>query len=117
MLTTKSGTRTKKKTSIVEEGVSVTPIPLTAGETLTINYDGLLAQHGADSVYAHIGYGSNDHWVEIEDVPMKSKKKLWTCDVTPRDSRVNFCFHDGANNWDNNNGHNWSLTVHDGGLQ
>nr|WP_236995025.1 carbohydrate-binding protein [Heliomicrobium modesticaldum] len=27
---------------------------------------------------------------------------------------VHFCFHDSAHNWDNNNGLNWTIQVHNG---
>lgn len=104
----------KERTSVIDEGVSVTPVPITEGETLTIKYDGLLAKNGATNVYAHLGYGDSHHWQEIEDIPMNYAKTAWTCEIIPKAERINFCFHDGANNWDNNNGRNWSLTIHNG---
>ncbi|QNB44995.1 carbohydrate-binding protein [Thermanaerosceptrum fracticalcis] len=104
----------KTRTSTVERGVSVEPMPVTAEDTITISYNGLLAQSGAAQVYAHIGYGSNENWSNVEDIPMSRAKDSWTCDVNSLDSQLNFCFHDGANNWDNNYGHNWSINIHDG---
>lgn len=104
----------KKRTVHVEDGVSVTPVPLTMGESLTIQYEGLLVQSGAKEMYAHIGYGAHDNWSEVEDLKMETKNNTWTCQVLPMDDRINFCFHDGANHWDNNYGKNWSLTVHSG---
>lgn len=106
--------RTKKKSATTVEGVTIEPLPATLGETVTIDYSGLLAYSGADKVYAHIGYGPNDYWTGIQDIPMDPNKKAWTCSLTPADSRLNFCFHDSAYNWDNNNGHNWSFAIHDG---
>lgn len=105
----------KTQTSVVEEGISITPIPATEGETISITYDGLLAKSGAENVYTHLGYGSNDSWTGIEDIPMSRIPQGWTCDILPKDERLNFCFHDGANNWDNNYGHNWCVTIHNGG--
>lgn len=105
----------KTQTSVVEEGISITPIPATEGETISITYDGLLAKSGAEKVYTHLGYGSNDNWTDIEDIAMSRIPQGWTCDILPKKERLNFCFHDGANNWDNNYDHNWSITIHNGG--
>jgi hypothetical protein len=110
----KATPKNKARSSIVEEGISITPIPATEGETITITYDGLLAKSGAKSIYTHIGYGSNDHWADIEDIPMSRLPHGWTCDILPKKERMNFCFHDGANNWDNNYGRNWSISIHNG---
>jgi hypothetical protein len=112
----KATTKRKTKTSEVVEGISITPIPATAGETITITYDGLLAKSGAGTVYTHLGYGDNDSWANIEDVVMSNIPQGWTCDLLPKGERMNFCFHDGANNWDNNYGHNWSIGLHNGEL-
>jgi uncharacterized membrane-anchored protein len=100
----------------VEEGVSVTPIPATLGEVVAVNYDGILAQSGAESVYMHMGYGSNEMWINVQDVVMQKNGATWMCQITPDDARMNFCFHDGANHWDNNYGHNWSIAIHDGDM-
>ena len=104
----------KNQTAYVEEGVSITPMPVTMDETVTITYDGLLAQNNAATIYTHVGNGFSDYWTNIQDIPMKKEGNVWMARVTPSDSRLNFCFYDGANNWDNNNGYNWSLTIHNG---
>lgn len=111
-------TAAKSKTGLAEtvDGIKITPIPATAGETITITYDGTLAQNKAHIVYAHIGYGHNDSWSDIQDVPMTKKPRGWTCAVTPQGDKMNFCFHDEANNWDNNYGRNWSIHIHHGDL-
>ena len=104
----------KKNTSVIEEGVSITPMPVTLEETVNITYDGLLAQNNALDLYIHVGNGLSDNWTNVQDVQMQRVKNFWTASLIPSDSRLNFCFHDGADNWDNNNGRNWSLTVHNG---
>ncbi|MGI6588288.1 MAG: carbohydrate-binding protein [Peptococcia bacterium] len=106
--------KNKKQTAYVEKGVSITPMPVTMDETVMITYDGLLAQSNAQTIYAHVGNGFSDYWEDIQDIPMKKESNTWTASIIPSDSRLNFCFHDGAGNWDNNYGHNWSLTVHNG---
>ncbi|MGI6144961.1 MAG: carbohydrate-binding protein [Clostridia bacterium] len=104
----------KQQTAYVGEGVSITPMPVTMMETVTIEYDGLLSQNNTDNIYLHVGHGLSDYWTNVQDIPMKKTNNVWSASIIPSDSRLNFCFHDGANNWDNNNGHNWSLTVHNG---
>lgn len=101
-------------TTFVEKGVSITPMPVTLEEEVTITYDGLLAQSGASAIYAHLGNGSSDNWKNVQDLPMTKEEGAWSISIIPADSRMNFCFHDGANNWDNNYGYNWSCTIHNG---
>lgn len=112
----KSSRATAKQTSLVG-GVSVSPMPLTAGEKVTVESNGLLASSGADQVYLHAGFGHGD-WRDVRDIPMESAKPgVWKA-VVPldpsEDSRLNFCFKDRAGNWDNNYGLNWSLEIHNG---
>lgn len=107
----------KVRTVNIEEGVNISPMPVTLGEPIQIAYEGLLARSGAAQVYTHLGYGNNESWSDVRDIPMSEAAKGWHCNLTPDVSsavRLNFCFHDGANHWDNNNGHNWSLTIHNG---
>ncbi|HHY46214.1 MAG TPA: carbohydrate-binding protein [Firmicutes bacterium] len=101
-----------------DDGVYVSPTPITAGSEVTVKYDGLLARSGADAVYLHAGFGPNDSWREIHDIPMTmARDNMWTATVpikVEETSRINFCFRDSANNWDNNNGANWSYEIHNG---
>ncbi len=98
------------------QGIAVDPIPITADQEMTILYNGLLAGCGADGVYLHCGYGSSNNWSNIEDIKMEWTQRGWVKTFKPKDdSRLNFCFKDSASNWDNNNGINWSVEVHNGG--
>ncbi|MCR4427314.1 MAG: carbohydrate-binding protein [Firmicutes bacterium] len=94
-------------------------MPVTAGEKVTVKYNGLLAQSGADAVYLHAGFGQRD-WHHVSDLPMTQEKPgVWSTTVSldPNEtSRFNFCFKDRANNWDNNYGLNWSVEIHNGQL-
>ncbi|RJQ27627.1 MAG: carbohydrate-binding protein [Peptococcaceae bacterium] len=97
-------------------GVAVDPTPVTAGQEITILYNGLLDQSGADQVYLHCGLGPHRQWRDARDLQMTGTGWGWVCTVKMPDyeSRFNFCFKDSAGNWDNNNGFNWSYEVHDG---
>ena len=98
------------------DGVVVDPVPITAGEEIVVYYNGLLSQSGADNVYLHCGYGDSTNWKAVQD--MRMARTGWgfvkTLKAPEVGTRLNFCFHDSASNWDNNNGHNWSFEVHNG---
>lgn len=96
-------------------GVVVDPTPITAGEEITILYNGLLSNSGADQVYLHVGYGDARGWRNVSDYRMSRTGWGWVKTMEmPDDTRFNFCFKDSANNWDNNNGINWSFEIHNG---
>ena len=96
----------------MEREVNVDPSPIPAGEEVRINYNGLLAQHGAERVYLH--FGIDEDWREASEIPMEYHDgEGWTANLRVEDAdKLNFCFKDSANNWDNNNGHNWTFEVH-----
>jgi len=97
-------------------GVVVDPTPITAGQEVTIFYNGLLGREGNGQVYLHYGYGSKDKWRDITDVRMERTGWGWVSSVTVPDfeDRFHFCFRDSASNWDNNNGANWNFQIHNG---
>jgi len=74
---------------------------------VTICYNGLLAKSGADQVYLHYGFG--DRWMDTNTVKMDRTFSGWEKTIRTRNDKVNFCFKDSANNWDNNNGSNWMI--------
>lgn len=97
-------------------GVVVDPMPVTAGSEVTIMYYGLLAQCGADQIWLRTGYGDPDNWQDVYDHRMERTGYGWVKNIRVSEDydRLNFCFKDSANNWDNNNGLNWSFIIHKG---
>lgn len=97
-------------------GVVVDPTPITAGQEVTVLYNGLLGREGNGKVYLHYGFGSDNHWSSVQDVPMERTGWGWVAEVPMqnKEDRFHLCFKDSANNWDNNNGTNWSFQIHDG---
>lgn len=98
-------------------GVVVDPTPITAGQEVTVFYNGLLEQEGAGQVYLHYGFGQQEKsWLNVHDIRMERTGWGWVSEVTVPNtsSRFSFCFRDALNNWDNNNGANWSYQIHDG---
>ncbi len=99
----------------IEGGVTAHPVPITAGSEVNIKYNGLLATSGADAVYLHYGYGPANNWNEVTDLMMHRTSEGFEASIKVNSSdRLNFCFRDSANNWDNNCGRNWSYTIHSG---
>jgi hypothetical protein len=91
--------------------VSWEPHQIRPGESVSIKYQGLLRNAGAQSVILHYGF---DSWNGVKEVPMeKTENNLFRANITAQGhSEINFCFKDNANNWDNNNGLNWSFPLH-----
>lgn len=96
-------------------GVVVDPVPITEGEEISILYHGLLAQKGADCVWLHAGYGSAEKWEEVQELPMEYTPRGWVSTFRVENgTRLNFCFRDSMNQWDNNHNFNWSFEIHKG---
>jgi hypothetical protein len=100
------------------QGVVLDPTPVTAGEEVAVLYYGLLHKSGADQVYLHAGYGDARNWSDVTDIRMEKTGWGWVSIVKMPDRRqFNLCFRDSASNWDNNNGINWSIQIHNGEYQ
>lgn len=97
-----------------QHGVRVAPVPATPDSTVTVAYSGLLAKESAGMIFLHWGVGPGP-WQNVQEVPMMQQQEdgTWIARLrTPKEGgSLEFCFHDGAGNWDNNNGLNWSVTV------
>jgi len=93
------------------QGVQVKPLS-EDGREVSILYKGLLADHGATNVYLHYGYGEADNWVDTIDQPMVRQNDGWEKIVrVEKGNKLNFCFRDNFNHWDNNNGTNWAYVI------
>ena len=97
-------------------GVAVDPTPITAGEEITVLYNGKLSNDGKGQVYLHLGYGKHNKWRNISDMRMEKTGWGWvsTVPMPEVEGRFNFCFKDETNSWDNNDGINWSFAIHNG---
>ena len=93
-----------------DDRVSIEPAPVKSGSKVTIKYQGLLKNSGADEVYLHYGF---DGWKDIATTKMKRLPEgVFSAEISAyADQEVNFCFKDSANNWDNNNGWNWKCDI------
>lgn len=94
--------------------VRVEPDNINPGDKVRVDYNGLLAQSGANKVYLHQGLSRGDSWDNVRDIEMRYEDGRWTTETKVENAdKFNFCFKDCANNWDNNNGYNWSYPIRD----
>lgn len=97
-----------------DDGVNVSPTPITLGDTVTVTYSGQLLQNNPQSLHLHWGVGPG-HWEHVQDVAMEKAAGGYTATLeVGEEGNFEFCFRDSDNNWDNNEGRNWSYIVHDG---
>lgn len=76
----------------------------------TLTYNGPLAKNSKD-VYIHFGFDSA--WKNTCHMKMEKADNGYAINIVPQDySSLNFCFVDSNNNWDNNNGENYSAEIH-----
>jgi hypothetical protein len=97
-------------TQFNDDRVSLEPAPVKSGDTVHINYTGLLRNSGADEVYLHYGL---DGWKDSGTVKMeKMHNDTFGAEIKVNaNQEINFCFKDSASNWDNNNGWNWKADI------
>ncbi|NLK07248.1 MAG: carbohydrate-binding protein [Firmicutes bacterium] len=91
-------------------GVTIEPSNPYKNQDVSISYDGLLKQSGADCIYLHYGVDDwqNTSTVEMMRLPSGNFQAVVKGSA---DYELNFCFHDSAMNWDNNNGIDWAIRV------
>ncbi|HZK27960.1 MAG TPA: carbohydrate-binding protein [Thermoclostridium sp.] len=78
--------------------------------TASIKYEGLLARSGADDVYTMVGYGDNNNWQDIQTIRMNRFGNSFHADIPINSGlNTNLVFKDSAENWDNNNGMNYTF--------
>jgi hypothetical protein len=78
---------------------------------LKIRYDGILAKSGAKDVYAVTSCGDNKNWNDVRHYPMQPTGYQTFEALIPLSGNkgINIAFKDGADNWDNNSGANYSF--------
>jgi len=100
----------KTKQLYADNGVELSKSTISVGDEVTLFYSGLLAKSGADSVYAHIGYG--DNWEHKEFIPMEKVADVFRATIkVNHPDKLNIAFKDSIDNWDNNSYQNYSFNV------
>ncbi len=71
-----------------------------------ISYTGKLFQDTSEEVSIHYGFGFN--WDNVNDIKMEKTDLGFQAEIELKEGDTfNFCFKNGNNNWDNNNGQNY----------
>ena len=101
----------KEITEFIDNGVVFSPATPAIGDKLKVTYNGLLSKSGATDVIAHFGYGNK--WEQKKDIRMNKTLSGFetTIPIEMPANKLNFCFKDAANNWDNNSGKNYSINL------
>ncbi|MEM2899533.1 MAG: carbohydrate-binding protein, partial [Thermoplasmata archaeon] len=103
-----------KETAYNYEGVVLYYYPTI--RQLVIKIENQQGSLNGDYKYVRLGYNG---WASgtIQDVKLvkyqtqSGSKWISAIDLPKNVSTVNFCFHDGAGNWANNNGNNWNVAL------
>ena len=83
---------------------------LIQNSNVKISYTGKLFQNGSDEVFIHYGFG--DNWDNVSDVPMNKTELGFQVELELNNSdKLNVCFRNSINEWDNNEGQNYSFKV------
>lgn len=100
----------RSKQLYADNGVELSKSTISVGDEVTLFYSGLLAKCGADSVYAHIGYG--DNWEDKSFIPMEKVEDVFRATIkVSHPEKLNIAFKDSIDNWDNNSQQNYTFNV------
>lgn len=83
---------------------------LTPNSEIKISYTGRFFQDGSEEVYIHFGFGSE--WNNVTDIKMEKSELGYQAELTLLESDTfAFCFRNGNNDWDNNEGQNYVFPI------
>lgn len=78
--------------------------------TVKISYTGKLFSECAEKVFIHYGFGLQ--WEDLNEIEMEKTELGFQAEVSLTSfDTFNFCFRDGNDNWDNNDGKNYVFPV------
>ena len=78
--------------------------------TVKISYTGDLFQNNAEEVFIHYGFGLL--WENLNEVKMEKTELGFQAEIELGSfDSFNFCFKDGNDNWDNNEGNNYIFPI------
>ena len=79
---------------------------LVQNSTVKISYTGKFFEDNSEEVFIHYGFGSN--WDNLSELKMEKTELGFQTEITLLESDTfNFCFNNGNDIWDNNNGQNY----------
>lgn len=83
---------------------------LIENSNVKISYTGKFFQDGSNDVFIHYGFGLN--WDNVAEVQMEKTELGFQAELTLGEGETfNFCFRNGNNQWDNNDGQNYVFSL------
>lgn len=95
--------------SFDDDRISCNPEPARSGETVEIEYRGLLQNSGAGQIYLHYSFDSWNRPAQTVPMGKRDDGSFSAAIRADGEHEINFCFKDAVDNWDNNNGRDWTL--------
>ena len=75
-----------------------------------ISYTGKFFQEGCENVYAHYGFG--EQWENLNEIEMEKTELGFQAEIDLGEGETfNLCFRNGEEEWDNNDGQNYSFPI------
>ncbi len=83
---------------------------LVDGSLVKISYTGKLFDENCEKVFIHYGFG--DNWDNLNEVEMTKTELGFQAEIKIEGTEnLNLCFRSANNEWDNNNGQNYSFEI------
>ena len=83
---------------------------LIENSTVKISYTGKFFQDNSEEVFIHYGFGNN--WDNLNEIKMEKTELGFQAEIQLGEGDTfNFCFKNGNNEWDNNNGQNYIFPI------
>ena len=83
---------------------------LIENSNVKISYTGRFFQDGSNEVFIHYGFGLN--WDNVNEIQMERTELGFQAEINLDASETfNFCFRNGNNEWDNNDGQNYIFNL------
>lgn len=78
--------------------------------TIKISYTGSFFENNSEKVFIHYGFGEN--WQDIAEKEMERTELGFQAEIAlPESDCLKFCFKNNSNEWDNNNGQDYSFQI------
>ena len=83
---------------------------LVENSDVKLSYTGKLFQNDSSDVFLHYGFGNN--WDDLNDVKMEKTELGFQAEIHLNEGETfNFCFRNGSDEWDNNDGQNYIFPI------
>ena len=78
--------------------------------TIKISYTGTFFENNSEKVFIHYGFGEN--WQDVAEKEMEKTELGFQAEIElPESDFLKFCFKNESDEWDNNNGQDYSFQI------